>query len=97
MWIIRNFDKIEDSFKYLIKMPMDSVTQENVEQIMKEREVCEKDLATLKATTLEQMWLSELDVLDREYAAYKIRREKIQAGAVTSAAKKTVIKKVAKK
>lgn len=97
LMLARNFDKIEDSFKYLIKMPMDSVTQENVEQIMKEREVCEKDLATLKATTLEQMWLSELDVLDREYAAYKIRREKIQAGSVTTSVKKTVIKKVAKK
>ena len=97
LMLSRKFDKIEDSFKYLIKMPMDSVTQENVEQIMKEREVCEKDLATLKATTLEQIWLSELDVLDREYATYKIRREKIQAGSVASTAKKTVIKKISKK
>ena len=97
LMLSRKFDKIEDSFKYLIKMPMDSVTLENVEQIMKEREVCEKDLATLKATTLEQIWLSELDVLDREYATYKVRREKIQAGSVASTGKKTVIKKIAKK
>jgi DNA topoisomerase-2 len=97
LMLSQKFDKIEDSFKYLIKMPMDSVTLENVEQIIKEREVCEKDLAVLKATTLEKMWLSELDVLDREYAVYKIRREKIQAGSVTTSVKKTVIKKIAKK
>ena len=32
-----NFAKIDDDFKYLIKMPMDSVTQENVANILKEK------------------------------------------------------------
>jgi DNA topoisomerase-2 len=91
------FDAIDGDYKYLIKMPMDSVTKENVENIMKEKETTEMELAALKAMTLEKMWLNELDVLDREYAAYKVKREKIQAGAHgkkdTKAPAKLVLKK----
>jgi len=77
----RKFDKIDGDYKYLIKMPMDSVTLENAEHIMRERDICEKELATLRGTSLETMWLSELDNLEREYASYKTRRAKIQAGS----------------
>lgn len=76
----RKFDKIDGDYKYLIKMPMDSVTTENAQHIMQERDVCEKELATLRGTTLETIWLSELGNLEREYAGYKTRRAQIQAG-----------------
>ena len=33
----KQYAMIDGDYKYLIKMPMDSVTEENVEQIMKER------------------------------------------------------------
>jgi DNA topoisomerase-2 len=84
------FAKIDDDFKYLIKMPMDSVTQENVANILKEKTDTELELALLKATSLEQMWLLELTNLDKEYGLYKLKREKIQSGG-----SKTVVKKVA--
>jgi DNA topoisomerase II len=61
------FDKIEDSFKYLIKMPMDSVTQENIEKIMKDKGNKEEDLYKLKTMQIETMWLNELDALEKEY------------------------------
>jgi len=77
----RKFDKIDGDYKYLIKMPMDSVTLENAQHIMQERDVCEKELATLRNTTLETMWLSELDILEREYTSYRNRRGQIQSGA----------------
>ena len=76
----RKFDKLEGDYKYLIKMPMDSVTQENVQSILKEKEETEKELNILTATTLEKMWLSELDEFEREYGIYKKRREQIQSG-----------------
>ena len=88
-----NFSKIDDDFKYLIKMPMDSVTQENVANILKEKTDTETELAILKATTLEKMWLSELTNLDKEYGLYKLKREKIQAGGSKTVAKKISIKK----
>jgi DNA topoisomerase-2 len=77
----RKFDKIDGDYKYLIKMPMDSVTTENAQHIMQERDVCEKELATLRGTSLETIWLSELDNLEREYTSYKTRRAQIQVGA----------------
>jgi DNA topoisomerase-2 len=81
------FALIEGDFKYLIKMPMDSVTQENVESIMKEKENTEQELAVLKATPLEKIWLNELDVLDTKYDVYKKHREEIQKGGMTSVKK----------
>ena len=93
------FALYDGDFKYLVKMPMDSVTQENVEAIMKEKTDTEAELAVLKATTLEAMWSTELAVLDTQYDLYKQKREKIQAGgkAVDGpkkiAGKKIVLKK----
>jgi len=72
------FDKLEDSYKYLIKMPMDSVTNENVEQIVKEKADTEKELEVLKSTSLEKMWNNELKIFEKEYMKYKTYREKLQ-------------------
>ena len=86
------FVQCDGDYKYLIKMPMDSVTQENVESIMKEKSNSEKELSDLNATTLEQMWLNELNVLEEQYDVYKEKRELIQS-ASKSAPKKLSIKK----
>jgi hypothetical protein len=75
-------------------MPMDSVTEEHVQAIIKEKDAMTAALAELKRKTVEQMWLEELDVLDREYTKYKSKRETIQAGGVAkdSAAKASAAK-----
>jgi hypothetical protein len=67
---------------------MDSVTLENAEHIMRERDICEKELATLRGTSLETIWLSELDNLEREYASYKTRRAQLQSGGAQKTIKK---------
>ena len=72
------FDKLDGDFKYLIKMPMDSVTNENVQSILKEKEETEKKLDILIKTSLETMWYSELENLEKEYKKYKEMREKLQ-------------------
>jgi DNA topoisomerase II len=88
------FALYDGDFKYLVKMPMDSVTQENVESIMKEEADTKMELDSLKATTLEQMWSTELNILDVQYDLYKKKRETIQSGnASTGAPKKLTIKK----
>ena len=74
----QGFHKIEDDYKYLTKMPMDSVTQEMVEKIMREREEAQQELDALRATTLTQLWLKDLDAFDVEYAKYKKYRELLQ-------------------
>jgi DNA topoisomerase-2 len=89
------FAVIDGDFKYLIKMPMDSVTQENVDKIMKEKGDAEKELEILQKTKLETMWLSELDTLKSQYEKYKEHRAEIQNGVVKSSVKK--VKRVVKK
>ena len=86
------FALYDGDYKYLIKMPMDSVTQENVANIMKEKENTETELAALKATPLEKLWTNELDVLDAEYDKYKKHREQIQAGSGVSEKPKKAVK-----
>jgi hypothetical protein len=75
-------------------MPMDSVTSENVASILKEKEDTEKSLAELMAMTLEEMWLTELQKLEREYAIYKTKREQLQCDQLSKDGSK--IKKVKK-
>ena len=88
------FDKINDEYDYLKKMPMDSVTNENVEIILKEKENTEKELEALLSTTLSDMWLNELEILEKEYIKYKQLREKIQNSGENTEKKPKIVKKV---
>ena len=83
----RKYDTFDGDFKYLIKMPMDSVTEENVANIMADKENSQKDLDVLLATSLARMWLNELDILEREYDAYKVKRQHIQSGSTATKVK----------
>jgi hypothetical protein len=59
---------------------MNSVTAENVQSLQKEHQDIQTELRILKETTLERMWLRELQTLDTEYDVYRLKREKIQTG-----------------
>ena len=87
----------DGDYKYLIKMPMDSVTEENVERIMKERGDADTELELLKKTSLESMWLSELNKLQAEYVVYQKKRVSIQNSEVTTPKNKVVKRRVVKK
>jgi DNA topoisomerase-2 len=91
-----SFDKMDGDYKYLVKMPMDSVTNENVDKLKKERDETMKELEVLRQTSLEQMWMRELDVLETKYVQYKKIREDLQ-NAVPKKQKTTPKKVVAKK
>ena len=90
----KNYDKIDGDFKYLVKMPMDSVTEENVANIMNEKETTEKNIDTLIKTSVETIWHRELTTLDKEYDKYKLQREKIQMGSCEKNTAKKTSKKV---
>ena len=100
----KGYDIIGDDFeyKYLIKMPMDSVTDENVEKIFREQGAKEVELETIKSTTINQFWCSELDSLREEYIIYKEERQRLTNGIETKkktkvVSKGTVVKKSVKK
>ena len=69
----RGYDKIQDDdeFKYLRKMPMDSVCEENFEALLKEKGDKEAELNKVKETSIQKMWLRELRTLEKEYEQYK--------------------------
>ena len=96
--VSRKFDMIDGDYKYLIKMPMDSVTEENIANIIKDRDSAIEELNELMSTSLERMWLTELVHLEKEYNVYKLKREQIQSG-LQSCKKTTVkiVKKIVKK
>jgi len=70
----------DGDYKYLTRMPMDSVTEENVARLEKEHVTKSNELFVVKSTTIEQMWLGELSVLEGEYVTYKDVRHRLHMG-----------------
>ena len=64
----------DDEFKYLVKMPMDSVSEENVAKLLKEHGNKQDELERVKATSIQQMWLQELSELEVGYKQYLTER-----------------------
>ena len=93
MLVEKEYDMLDNDadFKYLIRMPMDSVSEENVEKLVNEHEAKLDELERIKSTTIEQMWLSELDILENEYREYQKDRAQAQLGE-TKVLKKTKTK-----
>jgi len=54
-------------YNYLVKMPMDSVSKENVEKLMKEHENKKAELERVQSSSIEEMWLKELGQLKISY------------------------------
>ena len=69
------FQKIDDDFRYLVKMPMDSVSIENVERLLRDKSDKEALYKTLEKKSIETIWNEELDVLKTAYMEYKTGRE----------------------
>jgi DNA topoisomerase-2 len=95
----KNYDTIDEDleFKYLVKMPMDSVSEENVEKLLKEHGIKNAELEQVKSTTIQEMWLSELSVLEQEYKIYQKDRKEAQQGDVKTSGKKKMVTKIVKK
>lgn len=72
----RGFDVLDEDleYKYLVKMPMDSVSDENVTRLAKEHNKKITELDTLAKTSIKEMWLGELNHLETEMQNYIISR-----------------------
>ena len=93
----KNYDVVDEDedYKYLVKMPMDSVSDENVAKIMNSHDDKVKELETCKKTTEAQMWMNELELLNTKYCEYKTIREKAMCEKTGSKAKpKLKVKKL---
>ena len=74
---------------------MDSVTEENVEKLLKDKGNKEVDLETVKNKTINKMWIEELEVLRNLYVEYKEERARLMSGedGTGKSSKKKVVSK----
>jgi DNA topoisomerase-2 len=88
----RGYDITQDDadYKYLVRLPMDSVTEENIAKIMKERDSKISELDQLKSMTEKQIWLNELSALRKEYI--KMTTENVNSESVKPKQKGVVVK-----
>ena len=86
----------DTEFKYLLKMPMDSVTDENVRHLLGERDTKRAQHQELHDTSIQSLWTRDLDELEAEYKKWATATETSSAGGGGGAAakKKMVVKKV---
>ena len=94
MLTVKGYDKLDETgdYKYLTRMPMDSVTEENVEKLLREQDNKKTELENIKKTTIYEMWLSELETFKCEYLEYKENRERLMNGLYGEKSKKVVSK-----
>jgi DNA topoisomerase-2 len=87
-----DYDVVDDDadYKYLVRLPMDSVTEENVLKLMTDKEQKLVEVNVLKATSEQKLWLNELDGLKAEYLRYTSSRA--EGGKPTKAKKKRKLK-----
>jgi DNA topoisomerase-2 len=97
--ILKDYDKMEgdEDFKYLTKMPMNTVTKKNVEKLKQEYNTAMNELERIKSTSIQEMWLTELNQLEEKYIEYKAERERLQYDSASTNDKKTKVKNVGKK
>jgi DNA topoisomerase-2 len=84
-------------FKYLLKMPMDSVTDENVKHLLSERDAKHAQHKELSDTSIQALWTRDLDELETEYKKWAATAAEVASaggGAAAPAKKKMVVKKV---
>ena len=88
-------------YKYLLKLPMDSVSEENVDRLVKEKESKTIQYETLRKTSPEQLWLADLNELREEYMKQEEKRLKMVASirdgsgtAMASSAKPNQVRKL---
>jgi DNA topoisomerase-2 len=87
----KGYDHVEGDkqYKYLLKLPMDSVSEENVQKLLKDKGQKDAQHAALQGTGIEQLWLADLAELRTEYVKQEEKRVAAEAavnpnaGAVT--------------
>ena len=64
---LKKADRDSASYDYLIKLPIYSLTKEKIEELKAEKDKLLKQLASLDAKTVKQLWLDDLEVFEKEY------------------------------
>ena len=93
----KQYDVIENDtdYKYLLKMTMDTVSQDNIDKMLSQLEEKEKQYNILLNTPEEEIWLNELENLENSYETFASKRRRIIEDEIrddAKASKKKVVK-----
>ena len=84
----------DEEYKYLRSMTIASVDEENMENLLKAREVKLEEYKKLNKTSIQELWLEDLDNFEKEYKKYCVARNERLIG--TTKKKRKVKKKKTK-
>ena len=68
-------DEEENDFNYLLSMPIWNLTYEKKEEIIKQQKEKAKELSAIKAKSLEQLWLDDLNEFESELAKFEVKEK----------------------
>jgi DNA topoisomerase-2 len=68
----RKYDRYENSYNYLLQLPISQLTADKKESLEKEVATLEEDIKKLEETSIIQIWEDELNVLLKEWKNYKM-------------------------
>ena len=85
------------SYNYLLRMPVNSLTKNNLEKLKKNAADVKMEIDTLTKTPIYDIWMKELKEVKQAYSVYKTELEEIYKKDLESLAGNTKIKTKGKK
>ena len=71
--IVKQLDRIDKiiekdgSYNYLLNMPMSSITKEKMTELTEKIKALKDKIKELQKKTIEEMWLADLDEIEKEF------------------------------
>lgn len=64
------YPEINESYDYLLKLPIYTLTKEEIDKLLKEKDNLIKQHEDLSALSAKGVWLNELDIFEKEYSKF---------------------------
>ena len=81
-------DKEVGTYNYLLSMPIYNLTMEKIEELKNQKNDKETEYEELENTTIETLWINELNKLEKEYDKWLSHRIKTDKGKLSKKIKK---------
>ena len=66
----KEYPLIQDSYDYLLKLPIYSLTKEEIDKLIHQKQDLESQHSELSSKSTKDIWLSELDIFEKEYCKF---------------------------